>query len=67
MNPAHERALAVLNAGRERFVMDFPNQWIAVNANAIVHSAARFDLLLLEPGVDAERFVFAFVAVGAWA
>jgi hypothetical protein len=67
MKPAHERALVVLNAGREGFFKEFPNRWIAVDADATVRSAVRFDLLLDELGGDAERFVFAFVAVGAWA
>jgi hypothetical protein len=57
----------VLDAGREGFFEEFPNRWIAVDANATVRSAVRFDLLLSELGGDAERFVFAFVAAGAWA
>ena len=67
MTPAHASALAALDAGREGFFREFPNRWIAVDANATVRSAARFDLLLGELGGDAERFVFAFVAAGAWA
>jgi hypothetical protein len=67
VTPEHEQAFALLHAQRESFLREFPNRWVAVNANATVRSATRFDLLLGEPGVDAERFVFAFVAVGAWA
>lgn len=67
MNPAQAAALDRLNANRETFIREYPNKWIAVNANEIVRAAERFDLLLREPGIDAERFVFAFVRVGAWA
>ena len=67
MTPEHEQAFALLQAQREGFRREFPNRWIAVNARASVRSAARFDLLLDELGGDAERFVFAYVAVGAWA
>ena len=58
----------MLNENRRRYFEQFPNQWIAVNANGAVTPAERFDLLLADnPEIDAERFVFAFVAVGAWA
>ena len=67
MTPEHEQAFALLHAQRESFLREFPNRWVAVNANATVRSATRFNLLLGEPGVDAERFVVAFVAAGAWA
>jgi hypothetical protein len=67
VTPAHEQALAALHAGRERFAKEFPNRWIAVSDNAEIRVAERFDLLALGEAVDAERFVFAFVAVGAWA
>ena len=67
MNPAQTAALATLNENRRRYFEQFPNQWIAVNANGTVRAAERFDLLAGEPAIDAERFVFAFVAVGAWA
>jgi hypothetical protein len=67
MNPAQAAALATLNANRRRYFEQFPNQWIAVNANEVVRAAERFDLLAANPDIDAERFVFAFVAVGAWA
>jgi hypothetical protein len=47
------------------FFREYPNQWIAVNANGTVRAAERFDLLARQPGVDPESFVFAFVRVGA--
>ena len=67
MNPAQTAALATLNENRRRYFEQFPNQWIAVNANGTVSAAERFDLLADEPAIDPERFVFAFVAAGAWA
>ena len=65
MNPAQEAALGRLDASRETFFREYPNQWIAVNANGTVRAAERFDLLARQPGVDPESFVFAFVRVGA--
>jgi len=47
------------------FFREYPNRWIAVNANGMVRAAERFDLLARQPGVDPESFVFAFVRVGA--
>ncbi|MDQ2963330.1 MAG: hypothetical protein M3R31_09285 [Pseudomonadota bacterium] len=67
MNPAQAEALAMLNANRRRYFEQFPNQWIAVNANELVIAASRFDLLAANPEIDAERFVFTFIAAGAWA
>jgi hypothetical protein len=67
VNAAQEQALAQLSAARERLGRDYPNLWIAINANGEVSAAMDFDLLTREPGVDAGRVVFAFVAVGAWA
>jgi hypothetical protein len=67
MNPAQAQALAALNANRRRYFEQFPNQWIAVNANELVIPATTFDLLADNPDIDAERFVFAFVAAGPWA
>jgi hypothetical protein len=67
MNPAQAQALAALNANRRRYFEQFPNQWIAVNGNERVIPASSFDLLAGNPDIDAERFVFAFVAAGPWA
>lgn len=67
MNPAQAAALAALNANRRRYFEQFPNQWIAVNGNERVIPASTFDLLADNPEIDAERFVFAFVAAGPWA
>jgi len=67
VNPQQAAALATLNANRRRYFEQFPNQWIAVNANELVIAANRFDLLASNPDIDPERFVFAFVRVGAWA
>ena len=67
MNPAQVEALALLDAQREIFVREFPNRWIAVNANGNVRAADRFDQLAGEIDLDTERYVFAFVAAGAWA
>jgi hypothetical protein len=67
VNPYQTEALAALNANRARFFERYPNQWIVVSANGEVRSADRFDMLDRELGNDAERVVFAFVAVGAWA
>ena len=67
MNPAQEAALERLDAGREMFFREYPNQWIAVNANGTVRAAERFDLPARQPGVDPESFVFAFVRVGGQA
>ena len=47
------------------FFREYPNQWIAVNANGTVRAAERFDLLARQPDVDPASFVFAFVRVGA--
>jgi hypothetical protein len=65
VNSDQEKALAMLNENRARFVELYPNQWIAVNANGTVRAAERFELLARD--IDPERFVFAFVRVGAWA
>src|SRR2546427_12881121 len=65
VNPAQEAALGRLDASRETFFHEYPNQWIAVNANGTIRAAERFDLLARQPGVDPESFVFAFVRVGA--
>ena len=65
MNPAQEAALGRLDASREMFFREYPNRWIAVNANGTVRAVERFDLLARQPGVDPESFVFAFVRVGA--
>jgi hypothetical protein len=65
VNPAQEAALGRLDANRETFFREYPNRWIAVNANGMVRAAERFDLLARQPGVDPESFVFAFVRVGA--
>jgi len=67
MNPAQAAALAALNANRRRYFEQFPNQWIAVNGNERVISASTFDRLADNPEIDAERFIFAFVAAGPWA
>ena len=67
MNPVQEQALAQLNANRTSFVEKYPNQWIAVNAYGEARAAPRFDILIGASDIDAERLVFAFVAVGAWA
>lgn len=65
MNPAQAAALTTLNANRGRYFEQYPNQWIAVNANGTVRTAQRFDLLARQAGVNPESFVFAFVRVGA--
>jgi hypothetical protein len=67
MNPAHQRALAILADRRESLARDFPNRWIAIDADARVRNAEAFDILARDVGQDADRFVFAFLAVGAWA
>lgn len=67
MNPTQAQALVQLNSNRTRFVEQYPDQWIAVDANGGAKAASRFDLLIREPGIDPERLVFAFVAVKAWA
>ena len=67
MNPAQTAALATLNENRRRYFEQFPNQWIAVNANELVVAANSFERLAGNPEIDPQRFVFAFVAVGAWA
>jgi hypothetical protein len=67
VNSAQAQALAALNANRRRYFEQFPNQWIAVNGDEGVIPAITFDLLANNPDVDAERFVFAFIAAGAWA
>lgn len=67
MNQAQAAALAALNANRRRYFEQFPNQWIAVNGNEIAIPASTFDLLVDNPDIDAERFVFAFIAAGPWA
>ena len=67
MNPLQQRALAMLDTRRELLARDFPNRWIAVDADALVLSAPGFDILARELGRDAGRFVFAFMAVGPWA
>ena len=54
MNPAQAQALATLNENRRRYFEQFPNQWIAVNANGTVRAAERFDLLAGEPAIDPE-------------
>ena len=67
MNSTQAQALAQLNSNRTRFVEQYPDQWIAVDADGGAKVASRFDLLISQPGIDPERFVFAFVAVKAWA
>ena len=67
MNPTQAQALAQLNSNRARLVEQYPDQWIAVDANGGAKAASRFDLLIGQPGIDPERSVFAFVAVRAWA
>lgn len=67
MNEAQQRALAILADRREALARDFPNRWIAVDADAEVRNAEAFDILAARVGRDADRSVFAFLAVGAWA
>jgi hypothetical protein len=67
VNPAQQRALAILADRRESLVRDFPNRWIAIDADARMRDAEAFDILARDIGDDAGRFVFAFLAVGAWA
>ena len=67
MTPVQQRALAMLDARREGLAREFPNRWIAVDADARVVSSERFDGLVREVGDHTGRVVFAFLAAGAWA
>ena len=67
MSPTQAQALAQLNSKRRLFAEQYPDRWIAVNANGVATAASRFDLLVNQQGIDAEHCVFAFIAVGAWA
>jgi hypothetical protein len=67
VNPAQQLALAILADRRESLTRDFPNRWIAIDADARVRHAEAFDILARDVGQDADHFVFAFLAVGAWA
>jgi hypothetical protein len=67
MNQAQQRALAILADRRDALARDFPNRWIAIDADAQVRNAEAFDVLADGIGADADRCVFAFLAVGAWA
>jgi hypothetical protein len=67
MNQAQQRALAILADRRDALARDFPNRWIAIDADARVRNAEAFDVLAGNVGSEADRCVFAFLAVGAWA
>jgi hypothetical protein len=67
VNPAQQRALAILADRRDGLTRDFPNRWVAIDADARVRDAETFDILADDIGQDAGRCVFAFLAVGAWA